>query len=437
MFETTIPVAGAAGDATHDSLPAKRPALTSENEGTGPRVGYVVKRYPRFSETFIVNEILANEAAGLEIDIFSLFPPVDTHFQPALGRVRAPVRYLLTDQLRPARFWETMLQGLESIPQLHEKLGAGRGHDARTVFLALQLALHARQSGLDHLHAHFATTSTSVARLAAHFAGITYSFTAHAKDIFEQSVDPRDLEQKLRDASGVITVSDFNVRHLTERFGDAASKIRRVYNGLDLDVLPWRAPAIRSQRLVAVGRLVEKKGIRHLIDACALLAKRGRNVACDIIGGGPLGPELRHDVKELGLEDRIHFLGSCAHDEVVARMREASALVAPFVVAGDGDRDGLPTVLLEAMAVGVPCISTAVTGIPEIICHESTGLLVPQGEAAPLADAIERLLDDDDLRMRLSREARVVIDQEFDSRRTSRAIREVFARAVARSEVAD
>ncbi|HVS30097.1 MAG TPA: glycosyltransferase [Thermoanaerobaculia bacterium] len=411
---------------------ALQEVMTASTGHSAPlRVGYVVKRYPRFSETFIVNEILANEAAGLPMEILSLHSPVDTHFQPGVARVRTPVRYLTSD-LKAEPFWQSVSKAMQLFAGLPERLQSANSYRARTVHLALQVALHAHANGITHLHAHFASDATAVAQLAALFAGLTYSFTAHAKDIFEETVNRSDLRSKLSDASAVITVSDFNVQYLRSVFGAAASNVSRVYNGMDLENLRWQEPLQRPRRVVSVGRLVEKKGFEYLIDACAILAARNVDFECDIIGHGVLEQALQARIAERNLGSRVRLLGPQSRDEVIAGMHNAAAFVGPYVVAENGDRDGLPTVLLEAMATGTPAIATDVTGVPEIIRDGSTGLLVAQRDAEALAAAIERLLDDAHLRVRIAREARKLIESEFDSRRTSAAIRDIFFRSVAR-----
>src|SRR5687767_8157753 len=184
------------------------------------RIGYVLKRYPRYSETFVVTEILAHEAAGLEIEIFSLRPPEDTHFQDVIARVRAPVNYLSADDgLKGADLWTAIEEASQSLPGLWVALETARGEDVRQVYQAVRLAHQVRLKCIDHLHAHFATSATTVARLAAHFADVPYTFTAHAKDIFHESVRPEDLCRKLEDAAAVVTVSDYNAEYLRQAYG--------------------------------------------------------------------------------------------------------------------------------------------------------------------------------------------------------------------------
>ena len=390
-----------------------------------PRIGYVVKRYPRYSETFIVNEILAHEKAGVDLHIFALRPPSDTHFQPGISRVRAGVSYVspngkMEDLWRALKNMETALPaGLDSLMRFREV-------DARTLYQGILLAIEVVNRGIDHLHAHFATVSTSVARIAAALAQITYSITAHAKDIFHNSIEEYDLRIKLREASSVITVSDYNVTYLEERFGADAERVTRIYNGLDLDLFPFHANQDRDAYIVAVGRLVEKKGFGDLVRACALLKDRGVAFSCQIVGAGELDAPLRGLIDEHNLEDCVELVGPRPQSEIVALLNKASVFAAPCVIGKDGNRDGLPTVLLEAMAVGTPCISTDVTGIPEILRHMETGWLVPQNAPSALAEALEHLLDDPALRSNLANQARALIETQFDIHKNAAQVRHCF-----------
>jgi glycosyltransferase involved in cell wall biosynthesis len=395
------------------------------------RVGYIVKRYPRFSETFIVTEILAHEEAGLSLDIFSLYPPVDTHFQDTIARVRAPVNYVPDSDGKSLRFWEGLCEAAADVPGLWSSLDAAKGEEARDVFQAAVIARLARRKGIRHLHAHFGSAATTVARLAARFGGLTYSFTAHAKDIYHESVRPDDLRRKLADASAVVTVSDYNLEYLRAEYGEAAARVRRIYNGIDLERFPYSAPRDRPPMVVYVGRLVEKKGLPDLIDACAMLAARGKTLECGIVGAGELEAELAERIARLGVGSTVRLLGPRPQAEVIRLIREASAVAAPCVIGEDGNRDGLPTVILEAMALGTPCVSTDVTGIPEVVRHGETGLIVPQHDPAALADALERLASDSALRVSLAVRARERIGNDFDIRRNAAKIRGLFREAAA------
>jgi glycosyltransferase involved in cell wall biosynthesis len=261
-------------------------------------------------------------------------------------------------------------------------------------------------------------------------AGITYSFTAHAKDIYEQSVKTDALRLKVKNAAAVVTVSDYNREHLVRTLGPEAEGVRRIYNGLDLGEFP--APAAEPARsgepeVIGVGRLVEKKGFDDLLRACAVLKREGTPIRCAIVGTGPEEPALRSMVESLGLSDRVRLVGARPRAEVIEMMRGAWALAAPCVVGADGNRDGLPTVLLEAMALGTPCISTPVTGIPEVVGDGRTGLLVAERNPEALAGAIRRLVTDRSLVASLCREARRLVEREFDIHHNAAAMREMFS----------
>lgn len=399
-----------------------------------PRVGYVVKVYPRYSETFIVNEILAHERAGLRLDIFSLYAPSDGLFHESLSRVQARVTYLPDESPKVIAFWDTLGKASDLLPDLWEALPEMLRENAQHVHQAVALACAVRARGITHLHAHFGTSATTVARLAARLAHVPYSFTAHAKDIFHESVQPDDLDRKLRDAAFTVTVSRYNEHFLREEYPASTSNLACIYNGLDLSEFPFQEPAQRPARLVAVGRLVEKKGFTYLIDACKVLAESGYAFHLDLIGGGEEEIALRAQVARLRLEPYITFHGARPQSDVKRYVQGASAIAIPCVVGEDGNREGLPTVLLEAMALGTPCVATAVTGIPEVLVHEQTGLMVEQRDPQALADALRRLMTEGDFRTHLARAARQAIEERFEINRNTAQMRHLFAGAAVREQ---
>jgi glycosyltransferase involved in cell wall biosynthesis len=408
------------------------------------RVGFVVKRYPRYSETFVVREILAHERAGVEIHIFSLRPSDDTHFQDLLARVRGPVNHLCfpapglqpdvltSTSVTAANFWRRLADAVRILPGLWPELEGMTDEDAREVYQAAQLAYLVRQTGIQHLHAPFASDAATVARLGARMAGVSFSFTARAKDIFHASVDSEDLRGKLRDAAGVVTISDYHLDYLHRTYGPLAAHVQRIYNGIDLDEFPYRRPDDRPPVIVAVGRLVEKKGFGDLIDACALLAVRGRSFRCRIAGVGSLQAALQEQIARCRLQDQVTLIGPRPQNEIAREMQSAAVLAAPCTVAEDGDRDGLPNVIQEALALGTPVVSTDVTGIPEVVRDGERGLLVRQHDPQALADALDRLLADTGMRVRLAEEARRFMEAEFDIHRNTARRRVMFRSAVER-----
>lgn len=394
------------------------------------RVGYVVKRYPRFSETFIVNEILAHERAGMPLHIFAVRRVNEPHFQSIIAQVRSPVTYISDSAPKTDAFWTALREGRAAIPSLWPALGRIDVADAANLHQAVLLALEVRKHGIEHLHAHFGTVATTIARLAASLSGISYSFTAHAKDIFHAEVDHDALRDKLNDAAEVVTVSDFNREWLREQHGAAAAGVRRIYNGLDLSAFAYRSPAERPREILSVGRLVEKKGFDTLIEACAVLRTRGAGFHCTIIGDGLLRDSLTALVGRHGLGEMVTLTGSRLQPDVIAALQNAAVFAAPCVVADDGDRDGLPTVVVEAMAVGTPCVTTDVTGLREVVRDGETGLVVPQRASEALADALERILGDGALRVRLAEEARRQIERGFDIDVNAAELRAAFVAAV-------
>jgi glycosyltransferase involved in cell wall biosynthesis len=389
-------------------------------------LAYIVRRYPRFSETFIVNEILAHEKSGENLNIFALEGPEDTHFQTLIGRVRAPVVFLPLGIPTLNEFW-TAVEDLRGHKlAISRFLEGAREMPPHLVYQALALWRHITSRGITHLHAHFAANATTVARLAALLAGIPYSFTAHARDIFHEAVNPRELSLKICDASAVVTVSDYNLEYLAALAPTAADRMARIYYGVDLAQFTYIAPAKRAARIVAVGRLVEKKGFSVLLAACALLARRGCRFACDIIGTGPLESSLREQTKRLALTDTVHMHGALPHENIREIVRRAAVMVAPCIIASDGDRDGLPNVILEAMALGTPCIATRIVGISEAIVDGVSGMLVAERDQEGLASAIEILLSDSDLQATFASSARRLVEEKFDIAVNAARLRDVF-----------
>ncbi|MGO2632286.1 MAG: glycosyltransferase family 4 protein [Galactobacter sp.] len=393
-------------------------------ETTTPRIGYVLKMYPRFSETFIVTEMLQLEAAGADLEIFSLSLPVDGRFHPDLAAISAPVTYLQPGSLRAEQLWSAVAEYVAKVgplsPEHQRELVKLTPRDAAQ---SLDLAREARVRCITHLHAHFGSVATSVARMAAALAGIRYSFTAHAKDIFHEEVDPEDLRAKLRDAGAVVTVSDFNLDFLHSTYGEAAESTVRIYNGIALERFPFTAPELKADTdssdpvVISVGRLVEKKGFDTLIDAAAILRERGVRARFEIVGSGALRDALAAQIGALGLEDRVDLIGALPQDRMREKVAAATVFAAPCRVGQDGNRDGLPTVLLEAMALGTPCVSTPVTGIPEAVIPGDTGVLVEPDDAEALADALQSLLSDRQLRAGYATSARSLIEAQFDAAR--------------------
>ena len=350
-------------------------------------IAYVLKRFPRFSETFILNELLAHEAAGARTRVYSLLAPPEEPRHARLSQLEAEV---------------TVLKPLGKGPDGAAAPGDGAllsGKSPQDIG-ALQrkaeaVARDARARGITHFHAHFGSDAATVACLAARAIGGTYSFTAHARDIYHTYVTPEAdaamRRAKLREAAFVTTVSDYNARYLTELCPGA--RIIRLYNGIDLTSFSPVDPAMqRPGHLIAVGRMVTKKGFGVLLEACALLKARNVAFSLSLVGSGPLEGALRAQRAALGLEGCVSMDGPLPQEALIETMGTAQAAVLPCVVTDSGDRDGLPTVLLEAMARALPVVTTTTSGGPEIVEDRVTGRLCAPGDATALADALEDVL---------------------------------------------
>ena len=362
---------------------------------------YLFERFPSFGQTFCYREVAELARQGVNSPIFAIRNPKGEPSQDWDQRIVERVHYLPGEEqlLREVR------QASKKGKLTEEVIGAldewGRRTDFLRLYQAVYVGLRLQEIGIRHVHAHFAGMAARTAFWIGKFFPITFSFTAHANDIFA----PRDFEiglDKLVDATRVIiTETDYAEKFLRERFPGRGDRIHRIYNGLDL------APFVRADfsstppLIVAVGRLIPKKGFADLIRACRLLMERGKSFRCEIIGEGPLEEELHQQIAQLGLQGCVELPGAKPQHEIRKYFAAASAFVLPSVIDPDGGMDNLPTVIMEAMAAGLPVISTAVGGIPEMVIQSETGFLVPPGDVAALAGAIERLFNEIGLPRRL------------------------------------
>jgi glycosyltransferase involved in cell wall biosynthesis len=396
------------------------------------RVLYVVSLFPCWSETFIVREIRELLSLGVDVRILSLRHPSE-------ALVQSDAAALLERVVYPAGWGATLLAVAGAIAgdpageirQLSRFAARLWRHPA---VLAKTLVTWWRATGLRataaalaprHVHAHFATYPSTAAMLLSRRLGVPFSFTAHAHDIF---LEDHLLADKLREAAFAVAISDFNRRFLRERVKEAGlADVRIVHCG----VFPREFPFVvegRDPRLVlAVGRLDAIKGFATLVEACALLRDRGVAFRCEVVGSGPLQAELEARARELGLGERVRLAGTRKQEEVRALMQSAGIFAMPSVVTPRGDRDGIPVALMEAMASGLPVVSTRVSGIPELVEDGATGLLAEPGDAAGLAACLERLLADPALAAALARRARERVEREFDVGTEARKLHGAFA----------
>lgn len=384
--------------------------------------GYVLKMFPRFSETFILAEILEMERRNRRVHVISLKRPNDGQFHENLSRVRATVRYV-PDHVRCdlLRFLRSHLKALGTSPWAYLLcfLTTARHPAAWKAFLRAPLvAEEAGEAGCRRLHAHFASLPAVTAMFAAELLDLPFSFTAHAKDIFLDGISRSLLKRLILKARKVITVSDFNVDYLSKLAGPSLPKDRiiRVYNGVDLETFRFEPeqPGRHAPLILAVGRLVEKKGFADLLAACAILRDQGVRFRCEIIGKGPLQEDLARQISEWRLDNLVQLLGPLPRGKVARRLSQAAVMAVPCVVGGDGNRDGLPTVILESMASGRSVVATQVTGIPEAVEDQVTGRIVEPGNPRAFASALAELLGDPDYRALLGLAARRRAERVFD-----------------------
>lgn len=403
-----------------------------------PVLGMILKGYPRISETFISNEILLLEEMGFSVRIFSMRRPREAFTHDSVRRIRAGVDYLPETLLAPmprflkhnfgcflhdpARYRAALRHALVRFSRTHKS--ATFKHLLQAGYLVHKLL---PESGVTHLHAHFAHSPTSVAMFASMLSGLPFSFTAHAKDIYTQ--DPRQLSEKLRMAKFVVTCTEYNRRHLAALAEGAGDRVFRFYHGIDTRLFDGpadRPPPAPPYRLFTVARMAPKKGLPTVLKAVRALLDRGLDVRYTLIGTGDDEKKIRALIRELRLESVTRLLGTRPHDVVIDEFRKADLFLLGCEVAGNGDRDGIPNVFLESMAMGVPVVATTVSAIPELVEDGVTGLAVPPGEPGRMADAAQRLLTDGALRERVVAKGRERVAEGFDNRRLIRGLADVY-----------
>lgn len=369
----------------------------------GERVAVVVKGYPRLSETFIAQEILGLQRRGLDMTIVSLRHPTERTVHAVHREIEAPVLYLpeyLKDDPARVRAARRVAEGLPGYPAAEAAYRADLARDpsasrrrrwGQAAVLAAEMP-----AGTGMLYVHFLHTPASVARYAALMTGLPYAFSAHAKDIY--TTPAWDLAEKIEGAAWGATCTGAN-RTFLNALAPRGRSVDLVYHGLDLS--PFSPPARRADggplRILSVCRAVEKKGLDDLLRALARLPGDWR---FEHIGGGALVPRLAALAERLGIAERVAFLGSAPREAVVEAYGRADVFVLASRIAKNGDRDGLPNVIMEAMAMGLPVVSTRVSAVPEIV-SEATGVLVPPRDVPALADALAGLAADPDRRVRL------------------------------------
>lgn len=374
------------------------------------QIAIILKGYPRLSETFIAQEIRALELRGFGLLLFSLRHPTDPASHPIHAEIKAPVVYLpeyvMDDIFRVIRSW-WRVRGLPGYKKARRSFIKDLRRDCtanrmRRFAQALVLANEVPAS-VSLYYAHFMHTPSSVTYYASMINEVPWSISAHAKDIW--TIDDWEKREKLESCKWLVTCTSANVKHLSALARDTG-KVSLLYHGLDFKRF-GKNTSVDSTRdgssgddpvqLVSVGRAVDKKGYDFLLDALAALPPE-LNWTFSHIGGGELMQKLQQQARELGLDNRINWLGALPQTEVLALYRQADLFVLPSRISTDGDRDGLPNVLMEAQSQRLACLSTNISGIPELIVHGQTGWLVPQQDSPALCEAMQKLISDPELR---------------------------------------
>ncbi|MCH9698928.1 MAG: glycosyltransferase, partial [Gammaproteobacteria bacterium] len=347
-----------------------------------PVITFVVKTYPKISETFILQEILALQHRGYPLLIASLQKPTDSQQHPEVSEVTSPVIYLDRETCNAWNIMICVAHCLVNAPIRFFKtlVFVCSGQQTSITFLqSVCLAMQIRRNGIRHIHAHFASEPATVAVLVQQLTGTGFSISAHAKDIYLSTQTA--LKRKIARARFVVSCTQYNCDYL-EQITEASTPIVCVYHGINMNRFTGRTNRnktladSRAPRILSVGRLREKKGFETLLSACQLLSRNGYRMQCDIVGYGPLHEQLESMIIRLNLKDIVTLKGQLNHSDLVTLYDDTDIFALPCQIGEDGDRDGIPNVLMEAMAFEIPVISTRISGIPELVEDHVSGLLI-------------------------------------------------------------
>lgn len=429
------------------ALNSKTEAAVPETQDTKPnlRVAYMMSRFPKLTETFILYEMIAMIEQGVTVELFPLLRERTSVMHPEAERfmqrahfvpfISWPILQANLDYLRrkPRTYLATLRDLLKGNWGSFRFFSGALGIFPKSVYFAAQM----ERLEIGHVHAHFASHPAAAAYVIHRLTGIPFSFTAHGSDIHR---DRTMLAEKVAEASFVVPISDFNKEVILNACdGRYAEKMTIIHCGVDTDHFRPRnkdtAPDGRASQdgaaaqpltVCCIGTLHEVKGQHYLIEACRLLKERNVAFRCHFIGDGPDRDALEAQSEQAGIADWVTFHGQQTRAEVAAILRAADVVAAPSVPSSDGRREGIPVALMEAMSTRLPVVASRLSGIPELVEDGVSGLLAPPGDAVALADALEQLWRDAELRRRLGKAARQKILNEFDLHRNARRLAERF-----------
>jgi colanic acid/amylovoran biosynthesis glycosyltransferase len=393
----------------------------------GLKVGYVMSRFPRLSETFVLAEILAVEERGVEVQLYPLLSRRENVVHPEAFPLAARARYepflsfpILRSQLFFLRHRRRAYLG--ALADLLRGTWGSLNFFVGALGIFPKVAHAARRmeaDGVAHVHCHFSNHPAAAGFVVHRLTGLPYSFTAHG---FDLHVDRRMLCEKVAEAAFVVPISEYNRELIAEECGaEVREKLAVIHCGVDTDLFrpPESAPPDRPFSLLCVGTLHEVKGQGYLVEACRLLVEAGVELSCTLLGDGPDREALTRQIAAAGLTGRVEITGPRTRDQVAELLHAAHVLVTPSVPTREGKREGIPVVLMEAMASGVPVVASGISGIPELVADGESGLLVPPRDPRALTDALRRLHDDRALRERLALAGREKVVGEFDVRKNA------------------
>jgi len=388
----------------------------------GRKIAYVVSRFPTIAETFILYEILELERLGLQVEIFPLIrqnEPVKhaeveklakrIHYNQILSvsTIAAQIYWLFNNPRNYLEAWWRAISGNFSSPKFLTRALV-------VVPLAARFARQMQALSVEHVHAHWATHPTLAAYVIRQLTGLSYTFTAHAHDIY---VERPMLKEKIQEAESVVTISDYNKELLQQLYGEsAAEKIVVIHCGIDPTVFQPRAKPRSSEQftIICVASLKDYKGHPYLIEACAQLKAEGVRFRCILVGDGQDRSEIEAQISQLGLSEQVLLLGFQPRNRVNELLSEADVMVLPSIITGTGKKEGIPVALMEALAIELPVVTTAISGIPELIEDGKTGLLVPERDARALAAALLKLYRSSELGSRLAAAGRSKVLEDFN-----------------------
>jgi glycosyltransferase involved in cell wall biosynthesis len=407
---------------------------------------YLIRSWPRLSQTFIVNEVLALEARGVEVIVFSLVHSGEEMVQPQVWDVRARVRYL-DDRTGAVRSVVDHLNVFLSTPGGYLRtLGFAVGHPELSAGYATCSTLQCFRAAVQiaattaplrragrapvHVHAHFAHDPALVALLVRRLTGLPYSFTAHARDLVQIPV--ASLAARASEATTLVTCCGANAEYVAAALPPdettARAPVRVIHHGVDLEHFqpPPERPATATPMLVSVGRLVEKKAFGDLLQAMGRLKASGHAFTCALYGDGPLRDTLVALRDALDLTAEVQFRGEQDREQIVAALRAADVFVLTPVVTEDGDRDGIPNVLVEAMACGLPVVTTSAGGITELVDDGANGYVTEPADVTAVTARLSRLLQEPQLRRDLGAAARRTVESDYDLHAAARELEQIF-----------